>query len=171
MQHLRVGLLHHEAALARIHRLVREGLLSGARAHAEERAVEDDRQLLERILVAVGEVGLERGEPGGQAGVVGGQRGLPRQRLGERGVDLGLVAARQQRVHAVAVLAEVDKVLSELSRHGFDHDYPPWVLMSDLVGRPSHLNAAGGGCSVQARGKVDEGDAPHQAARPQPYQW
>ncbi|EQI02285.1 UNVERIFIED_ORG: hypothetical protein QOE_4563 [Clostridioides difficile F501] len=43
--------------------------------------------------------------------------------------------------------------------------------MSDLVGRPSYLNAAGGGCSVQARGKVDEGDAPRQAARPQLYQW
>lgn len=144
MQHFRVGVLHHEAALARVHRLVREGLLRSARAHAEERSVEHHGQLFQRVLVAVGEVGLERGESGRQLGVVGGQRGLPCQRIGERGVDLGLVAARQQRVHAAAVLAEVDKVLSELSGHGFGHDCSPWVLMSDLVGRPSYLNARGG---------------------------
>ena len=123
VQHLGVGVLHHEAALARVHRLVREGLLRGARAHPEERAVEHDREPLEPVLVAAGEVGPQPGEALGESRVVGVERGLPRQLLGEGRVDLGLVAARQQRVHAAAVLAEFDEVLGKLGGYSFSRHW------------------------------------------------
>ena len=122
VEHLAVGVLHHETALARVHRLVGEGLLRRARPHAEESAVEHDGQLLELALVARGEVSLKGGEPVGQGGIVGRQRGTLRKRPGERRVNLSLVATRQQRVHAAAILAEVDEVLNELRRHGIGHD-------------------------------------------------
>lgn len=48
--------------------------------YAEERGRTTAGYQRQRVLVAAGKVGLQRGEPGGQAGVVGGQRGLPRQR-------------------------------------------------------------------------------------------
>ena len=91
-----------------------ERLLRRARAHAEEHAVEHHGQQLKLSVVAPRQVGLQRREAFGERRVVR----LHACRLGEfrceRRVQLLLVATRQQRVHARAVLAEIHQVLHQL---------------------------------------------------------
>ena len=109
-QHLAVRLLHHEAAFARVHGFVRKRLLRRARPHTEEHAVERNSQLLKRRLIALRQVGLQKGEPFGQSGIVGRKRDLCGKLFGKRSIQLLLEAPRQHRVHAKAVLTEIDEI-------------------------------------------------------------